>query len=168
MPFWSWIPRSLYKECPDLRSLLVKTEGFVYVGVPIGHLSFLDTYLQQVIVDPWSFRNLFLSPTRMIFCSWSTIAAIKKCYIWNEPFKLGLIMALIYCFTHSISLTRPMLTARLGHTVAKATVMHLLALQRLTLPPPTDSSSPAWNHPGQADSESFFSFLSHSLSFSIS
>ena len=44
------------------------------------------------------------------------------------------------------------LTARVGHAVAKATVVLLLALPRLPLPPPTDRSSLARNRPGPADS----------------
>ena len=41
----------LYQECPDLRSLPVKTKRFMCVGMPIGHLDFLDAYLQQVIAE---------------------------------------------------------------------------------------------------------------------
>ena len=63
------------------------------------------------------------------------------------------------------------LTARLGNAVAKATVMRLLALPRLPLPPPTDRSFLARNRPGPADSlllSSQFPVLSSSLSSSIS
>ena len=44
------------------------------------------------------------------------------------------------------------ITARLGHAVAKAIVMRLLALPRLPLRPSTDRSSLARNRPGPADS----------------
>ena len=63
------------------------------------------------------------------------------------------------------------LTARLGHAVAKATVMRLLALPRLPLHHPTDRSSLARNRPGPADSlllSSQFPVLSSSLSSSLS
>ena len=63
------------------------------------------------------------------------------------------------------------LTARLGHAVAKATVMRLLALPRLPLHHPPDRSSLARNRPGPADSlllSSQFPVLSSSLSSSIS
>ena len=58
-----------------------------------------------------------------------------------------------------------------GHAVAKATVMRLLALPRLPLPPLTDRSSLARNRLVPAGSFLLFSHfpvVSHSLSSSIS
>ena len=63
------------------------------------------------------------------------------------------------------------LTARLGHAVAKATVMRLLALPHLPLHHPPDRYSLAQNRPGPADSlllSSQFPVLSSSLSSSLS
>ena len=46
---------------------------------------------------PWSFRNLFLTHTSMIFCSCSAIAAIKKSYIGrNKLLDLTMAHILLY------------------------------------------------------------------------
>ena len=108
----------IYQECPDLRSLLMKTEGFVCVGVPIGHLNYLDTYMQQLIGElSMEFQKLI---SYMILCSCSVIAAIKKSSIWNEP--LGLISS----FTPSsliISLTPPMLSILISTLLPMSTLL---------------------------------------------
>ena len=54
------------------------------------------------------------------------------------------------------------ISARIGHAVAKATVMRLLALPRLPVPPPVDRALLARNRPGPADS--VFPSLPSSLS----
>ena len=50
------------------------------------------------------------------------------------------------------SLCHRQISARLGHAVAKATVMRLLAIPRLPVPPPVDRALLARNRPGPADS----------------
>ena len=66
------------------------------------------------------------------------------------------------CYSH--------ITAQFGNAVTKFNVMSLLALPRLLLPPPMDSSSLKWNCPGPADSfllSSQFPQLPCTLSFSF-
>ncbi len=38
-----------FRDIPELKQLKLNTEGDVFVGIPIGHLSFLDTCMTTVM-----------------------------------------------------------------------------------------------------------------------
>ena len=74
----------LYQECPDLRSLPVKTEQFVCVGVPIGYLSFLNMYMQHMIGElSMEFQKLISYPHQHDFLLMLRYCCNQKSSIWN-------------------------------------------------------------------------------------
>jgi hypothetical protein len=40
---------AFFRDIPELKQLKLNTEGDVFVGIPTGHLSFLDTYMTKAI-----------------------------------------------------------------------------------------------------------------------
>lgn len=74
----------LYQECPDLRSLPVKTEQFECVGVPIGYLSFLNMYMQHMIGElSMEFQKLISYPHQHDFLLMLRYCCNQKSSIWN-------------------------------------------------------------------------------------
>jgi hypothetical protein len=69
--------QDLGRMVPDLQELPGKTEGFVSVGILIGHLSFIDQFMTQKITD-LSFRSSFPIPIPTAFCCYSNTAATRN------------------------------------------------------------------------------------------